>query len=130
MRLPPAVLVTALVCLGLVACGGDDRAGDAPAATSAPTSGPGTALSRPAPGTCEPVPESADGRYVVGDAGEVTLRLEDGSVQLDVSSSNGWGTTAAHTPIQAVVTFTRGDEAIVLEAEREDGRLLIRVCDA
>jgi hypothetical protein len=75
------------------------------------------------------VPESADGRYAVADAGEVTLRLEDGSVRLDVSSSSGWGTTAASTPVEAVVTFTRGDEELVLEAEREDGRLLIRVCD-
>ena len=149
MRLLPAVLLTGLVCCGLVACDGAD---DAPAATSAPTSEPGTSspsaptsssppssgvpggtdpgevLLPPAPGTCEPVPESADGRYVVADAGVVTLRLEDGSVQLDVSSSEGWGTTAAHTPIQALVTFTRGGEELVLEAEREDGRLLIQVC--
>lgn len=128
MRLPPAVLVTTIVCLGLVACGGDDRAGDAPAATSAPASEPGTALPRPAPGTCEPLPESADGRYVVADAGEVALRLEDGSVQLDVTRSSGWTSMAANTPIEAVVTFTRSDEELVLEAERKGGRLLIQVC--
>jgi hypothetical protein len=58
----------------------------------------------------------------------VALRLEDGSVQLDVTRSSGWTTMAAYTPIQALVTFTRSDEELVLEAERKDGRLLIRVC--
>ena len=145
MRLTPAVLLTALVLCGLGACGGDDRAEDAPAATSAPVTSsptsssppstgtpgetnPGKVLLRPAPGTCEPVPESADGRYVVADAGVVMLRLEDGGVRLDVSSSSGWQTMAANTPIQALVTFTRGSEELVLEAEREGGRLLIQFC--
>ena len=145
MRLTPAVLLTALVLCGLVACGGDDRAEDAPAATSAPVTSsptsssppstgtpgetnPGKVLLRPAPGTCEPVPVSADGRYVVADAGVVMLRLEDGGVRLEVSSSNGWQTMAANTPIQARVTFTRGSEELVLEAEREGGQLLVQVC--
>ena len=137
MRLSPAALLPVLALSVLVACGGDDDEPAAASTSSSPTSGenppgaenPGKVLPLPAPGTCEPVTESADGRYVVGEAGVVTLRLEEGEVQLDVSSSNGWGTMAAHTPIQAVVTFTRGDEVLALEAEREDGRLVLRICD-
>lgn len=153
MRPSSAVLLPALALSLLAGCGGDDHPQESAATTSAaPTSGegapgsssPGTSGSpaatgspgaagpgqvpRPPAGTCEPVAESADGRYVVADAGEVTLRLEDGEVQLDVSSSSGWGTMAASTPIEAVVTFTRGDEELALEAEREDGRLVIRIC--
>jgi hypothetical protein len=157
MRSFPVVLAPLLALPVLVACGdegADDGAVEAAATSaaasaaerspgpspSAPGSSPPAAtdppgaaspgkVPRPGPGSCEPVPESPDGRYVVADAGEVTLRLEDGSVRLDVSASDGWGTTAAHTPIEAVVTFTGGGEALVLEAEREDRRLVIRICD-
>lgn len=153
-RLLPVLALPVLAVAVLAGCGGDDDQQEAAATTSAATTSrkdapkstdpttspspgatgsPGAAspgqVPRPAPGTCEPVAESPDGRYVVADAGEVTLRLEEGSVQLDVSTSNGWGTTAANSPVEAVVTFTRGDEQLVLEATREDGRLVIQVCD-
>jgi hypothetical protein len=119
----PSRAVLLVLALSLAGRTGGDRSDDSSGAAS-----PGQ-VPRPAPGRCEPVPESADGRYVVADAGEVTLRLEDGAVQLAVSSSDGWRVTAAHSPVMAVVTFTRNDEKLVLEAERVSGRLVIRICD-
>ena len=152
MRLPSAVLLTALALSGLVACGGDDPADDAGAPSSTATSeestsgtsssppssssqssgSPGAAspgqVPRPAPGRCEPVPESADGRYVVADAGEVTLRLVDGGLQVDVSSSNGWNTSVDSDDDEADIEFSQGDDELDLEADVEAGRLVIQIC--
>jgi hypothetical protein len=97
-----------------------------------PSGSPGAAspgqVPRPAAGTCEPVAESADGRYVVADAGEITLRLENGSLSLNVSSSNGWGTSVSSGGDEADVDFRRGEEELEFEADLEDGRLVIKIC--
>lgn len=150
MRLSSAVLLPALALSALVACGGDDPPDDAASTTSAtptteesspapsapgsaPTSGsPGAAspgqVPVPAPGSCQPVPESADGRYVVADAGEITLRLENGGLQVNVSSSNGWGTSVNSGNDEVDVEFRRGDEELDFEADLENGRLVIQIC--
>lgn len=154
MRLSPAVLLPVLALSVLVACGGDDEPESAAASTSSsPTSeesspstapstpsdspgapgsqgavNPGKVLPRPAPGTCEPVAESADGRYVVADAGEITLRMEDGTLRLNVSSANGWGTSVRSENSEADVEFRRGADELDFEAELEGGRLVLRIC--
>ncbi|SDF28180.1 hypothetical protein SAMN05660485_02972 [Blastococcus fimeti] len=152
MRLTPAALLPVLALSVLVACGGDDEpesAGTSSSPTSeqsSPTSAPPSAsespdasgspgaaspgqVPRPQPGTCEPVAESADGRYVVADAGEITLRMEDGNLQLNVSSSNGWSTSVHSENSEADVEFRQGDDELDFEAEIEDGRLVLRICD-
>ncbi len=155
MRLTPAAVLPVLALSVLVACGGDDEPESAAASTSSsPTSeesspssappspsdspdasgspgeeNPGKVPTRPAPGTCEPVPESADGRYLVADAGEITLRMEDGTLRLNVSSSNGWSTSVHSENSKADVEFRRGDDELDFEAELEGGRLVLQICD-
>lgn len=154
MRLSPAALLPVLALSVLVACGGDDEPESAAASTSAsPTSeesspssappsasdspdasgSPGAAspgqVPRPQPGSCEPVAESPDGRYVVADAGEITLRMEDGALRLNVSSSNGWSTSVHSENSEADVEFRQGDDELDFEAELEGGRLVLRICD-
>ncbi len=155
MRLSPAALLPVLALSVLVACGGDDEPESAAASTSSSptseTSSPGSAppsapdspgasgspgaaspgqVPRPQPGSCEPVAESADGRYVVADAGEITLRMEDGTLRLNVSSSNGWSTSVHSENGEADVEFRQGDDELDFEAELEDGRLVLRICAA
>jgi hypothetical protein len=155
MHLSPAALLTVLALSVLVACGGDDDDREDTAATTsaAPTSeesspssapsspsdspdasgSPGAAspgqVPRPQPGSCEPVAESADGRYVVADAGEITLRMEDGTLRLNVSSSNGWSTSVHSENSEADVEFRQGDDELDFEAELEGGRLVLQICD-
>ncbi len=155
MRLSPAALLPVLALSVLVACGGDDdEREDAAASTSAsptseegspssappsasdspdPSGSPGAAspgqVPRPQPGSCEPVAESADGRYVVVDAGEITLRMEEGMLRLNVSSSNGWSTSVHSENSEAEVEFRQGDDELDFEAEIEDGRLVLQICD-
>ncbi len=158
MRLSPAALLPVLALSVLVGCGGDDEPDEAAATTSASpsaedstpssappsstpptTSGPPDAsgspgaaspgqVPRPAPGTCEPVAESADGRYVVADAGEIVLRMENGGLSLNVSSSNGWGTSVTSGGDEADVEFRRGEEELEFEADLENGRLVLKIC--
>lgn len=154
MRLSPAALLPVLALTFLVACGGDDgdredaTATTSPAPTTQesspsspppsaseppdPSGSPGAAspgqVPRPQPGTCEPVAESADGRYVVADAGEITLRMEDGTLRLNVSSSNGWSTSVHSENSEADVEFRQGDDELGFEAELEGGRLVLQIC--
>ena len=100
-----------------------------PGATDSPGAASPGQVPRPAPGSCEPVPESADGRYVVADAGEVTLQLADGGLQLSVSSSNGWGTSVHSEDDEAAVEFSRDGEELDFEAGRQGGRVVLRICD-
>lgn len=153
MRLSPAVLLPVLALWAVVACGGDDGQEDAAATTSAsptteqgsptspapaapaspdPSGSPGAAspgqVPRPEPGSCEPVARSADGRYVVADAGEIVLRMADGGLELGVSASNGWGTSVTSGDGEARVEFRRDEEELDFEADLESGRLVIRIC--
>jgi hypothetical protein len=68
-------------------------------------------------------------RYVVVDAGEITLRMADGNLQLNVSSSNGWSTSVHSENSEADVEFRQGDDDLDFEAEIEDGRLVLQICD-
>lgn len=155
MRSFPVVLLPLLALPVLVACGTDDEPDGTAATTSAapspeesspgaPPSSPSSSsppaapdppgaaspgqVPRPEPGGCEPVAESADGRYVVADAGEVLLRAEDGGLSVTVSTSNGWGTSVNSGDDGADVEFRRGEDELELEADLENGRLVIRIC--
>lgn len=152
MRSFPAVLLPVVVLFALVSCSGSEQPDDAAASTSArpsgqssPSSAPGTSsppsasdppggaspgqVPRPDPGSCEPVPESSDGRYVVADAGEITLRLGTGALQLEVSSSGGWSTSVDSDDDEADVEFRRGDDELDFRADLENGRLVLQICD-
>ncbi|SDF24164.1 hypothetical protein SAMN05660662_1505 [Blastococcus aurantiacus] len=148
MRFSPAVFLPVLALSALVGCGGKEQPDDAAATTtaepapesSAPGSSSATAsdspgaaspgqVPRPGPDSCEPVAEAPDGVYVVADAGEVILRLEDSGITLDVRSTDGWSTSVDSDEDEADVEFTRGDETIDFEADVEAGRLVIQVCD-
>jgi hypothetical protein len=83
---------------------------------------------RPAPGTCAPVAESPDGVYEIADAGRITLRMESGSLQLQVSSSNGWGTSVHSGNGEAEVEFRRGEDELDFTAHFEGGRLVLQIC--
>jgi hypothetical protein len=156
MRSYPVVLLPLLALPVLAACGGDDDGPDETAATTtaapsteesspsaspsspdpssppAATDSPGAAgpgqVPRPGPGSCEPVAESADGRYVVADAGEVLLRAGDGGLSVNVSTSNGWGTKVNTDDGGADVEFRRDADELEFEADLENGRLVIRIC--
>lgn len=154
-KLLPVLALPVLAVPVLSGCGGDDDPQDAAATSStaattpgrsAPgstdpttspspgaTGSPGAAspgqVPRPAPGTCEPVAESADGRYVVADAGEVFLDAQDGGLSVNVSTSNGWGTSVNTDDGGADVEFRRGEDELEFEAELENGVLVIRICD-
>jgi hypothetical protein len=155
MRSYPVVLLPLFVLPVLVACSDDDGPGAAATTTSAApsteesspsaspsspgsssppvaTDPPGAAspgqVPRPGPGSCEPVAESADGRYVVADAGEVLLSTEGGGLSVNVSTSNGWGTSVRTDDGGADVEFRRGEEELEFEAELENGVLVIRIC--
>ncbi|MGY1751664.1 hypothetical protein [Blastococcus sp. SYSU D01042] len=151
----PVLALPVLAVSVLAGCGGDDADRQDGAATSTPattsdksapkstdpttspspgaTGSPGAAspgqVPRPAPGTCEPVAESADGRYVVADVGEIELRMEGGSVRLNVSSTGGWGTRVNSDDDGAEVEFRRGEEELDFEADLEGGRVVLQVCD-
>jgi len=150
MRLAPALLVPAVVVCTLVSCSSDDGQAEAASTTraerppkaSSPSStppspsgspgeeNPGKALPRPAPGTCQPVAETPDGRYDLGELGEVTLRVDDpGALTFDVRSGGGWSTSVNSTPGQASVRFTRGEDEVELEGEIEGDRGTIQICD-
>ncbi|WP_040337260.1 hypothetical protein [Candidatus Blastococcus massiliensis] len=149
MRFRPAGLLPVLLLSALVACGGDEPQDDPePTATAATTSeespptsspsppdgSPGGAspgqVPRPSPGSCQPVAESPDGRYVIPDVGEIELRLEGpGELTLNVRSSGEWSTSVDSDDDEAEIEFTRGDEEIDFEADVEGGRLVLRICD-
>lgn len=61
-------------------------------ADDGPTDEDGAAgLAAPEPGQCLDLPESPDGRYLVADAGIVTIRVEDGRMLLEgAEPSVGW----------------------------------------
>jgi hypothetical protein len=155
MRSLPVVLLPLLALPVLVACGADDEPAQAASTTSAAPSTEGTSPSaspsspdsssppgatdppgaaspgqvpRPGPGSCEPVAESADGRYVVADAGEVLLRAEHGGLALNVSTSNGWGTSVHSGNGEAEVEFRRGEDELDFTAHFEGGRLVLQIC--
>ena len=149
MRVASALLVPAFLLCTLVSCGGGDGQGGGAATTSAertpkdsspsptpptPTDSPGATdpgqVPRPAPGTCQPVAESPDGTYDLGELGEVTLRVDDpGALTFDVRSGGGWSTSVNSTPGQASVRFTRGEDEVELEGEIEGDRVTIQICD-
>jgi hypothetical protein len=149
MRLAPTVLLPVLALSALAACGGDDDPRDdrdptASAATtseeSPPTSSPsppGTSspggaspgqVPRPAPDSCQPVAESPDGVYRVADAGQVTLRMQDGVLSLQVNSSAGWTVSSNTTGDEADIEFSRAGEELDFEADLENGRLVLQIC--
>lgn len=151
MRPTPAALLSVLALSLLVACGGGDDNDDGASATSTssapasekkdssdspsatPTDSPGAAspgqVPRPAPGTCQPVAESSDGVYDLGELGEVTLRMDGSTLALDVRSGGGWSTSVDSRDDVAEVEFTRDDEEIDFEGELRGGQLVIQVCE-
>ncbi|TKJ21526.1 hypothetical protein [Blastococcus sp. CCUG 61487] len=155
MRSSLAALLPLLALPVLVACGGEDGDDGASATTSSsspttekedsaspsptptpsesPSESPDAAgtgqVPRPAPGTCEQVPESPDGVYDLGELGEVTLRTDGSALTFDVRSGGGWATSVNSTPGRAEVEFSRGDEVVDFGADLAGDQLVIEVCD-
>ncbi len=138
-----AVCVAA-VALVLGACGNDDAVDDAaqpppeaardePAATTAP---PQRGITAPPTGQrqpgCDVLPEAVDGVYPVRDAGEIVVTREGNALWLvETRPAEGW-TATGDTEDDAddvEVYFRSGDREIELEAEIDDGRLKVEVCE-
>lgn len=136
--------VIAVCALSLVGCAdGDD---DAPApitpeespadtpretpTTPPPATGGGDAAGVPPPGSCADLPEAADGRYTVGDAGTAVVRRDgDRLVVEEVAPSSGWTyDVTEHGDDEVEVDFRRGGEERELEVEIDDGRVEVQLC--
>jgi hypothetical protein len=155
----PRLLLAALVAAGLLAaCGGDGDEQVAVVSTTTTTEAPpadpdpaeavrspgaddaddagddGGGPDRPRPpGGCEELAETADGRYVVRDAGEVVIRRDgDALVLEEVRAAEGWrfeGDRKGKKDDEIEVTFRHADRKIEFEAELDDDDLEIEVCE-
>lgn len=153
----PVVALT-LAGLGLLACGGDDADTTAapttqqPAVTDAPAvddtaqtdddaagtnaDGPGeptgpNEVAERRPG-CETLPETADGVYTVSDAGEIQISSDGDTVSLvETRPAAGWTATGdtEDDSDEVEVYFRRDGREVEFEAELDDGRLEVEVCD-
>jgi hypothetical protein len=133
---------------GAAACGDDDDTGT-PAAETSVDAGFGDdglqeptddGVNLPDPGTddelvagCERLDERPDGVYAVGDAGEIEIDFDGTTVRVvEARPAEGW--TASEDDEddddEVEVTFSGDDRAIEFEAEVDDGRLEIEVCES
>jgi hypothetical protein len=132
---------------GLAACGDDDT--ESPAAVTSvdatagddgvqePTDDAAVNPADPGAGQelvagCERLDERPDGVYAVGDAGEIQVESDGSTVRvLEVRPAEGWTFSEDDQDDDEVeVTFRRDDRAIDFEAELDDGRLHIEVCES
>lgn len=136
-HLRPAAAL-AVAALTLVACGADD--GDTPAddptttttTTTAPTGDDGTATTQAPLARCERVPESTDGVYDLGDAGEIEIAVDGDTVRLvEARPAAGWTATddTEDDDDEVEVSFRGDGREIELEVELDDGRLEVEICD-
>lgn len=134
-RLSSAVAAMALL-VGAAACGDDDDAAttDTTATTDAPAVnlGDDPETDDPVAG-CERLAERPDGVYAVGDAGEAVLEFDGSTVRVvETRPAEGWTATedTEDDDDEVEVTFSSDDDrSIELEAEVDDGRLEIDVCE-
>jgi len=138
-RLAAAAAVCALTVVGCA--DGDDTpepiapaqspTATQPEATPAP-SPTGDAAGQPAPpsGSCVDLPEAADGRYPVGDAGTAVVRRDgDRLVVEEVEPSSGWTYhVTEHGDDEVEIDFHRDGVELELEVEIDDGRVEVEVC--
>jgi hypothetical protein len=126
----------AALLVGAAACGDDDDA--ATTDTTPTTDAPAVNLgddpeTEQAVAGCERLDERPDGVYVVGDAGEAVLEFDGSTVRLaETRPADGWTATedTEDDDDEVEVTFSSDeDRAIQLEAEVDDGRLEIDVCE-
>lgn len=84
----------------------------------------------PPPGSCVDLPEAADGRYTVGDAGTAVVRRDGDRLVVDeVVPSSGWThRVTEHGDDEIEIDFRRGGEELELEVEIDDGRVEVDVC--
>lgn len=97
--------------------------------TSAPST---TAVGGLAAGRCERLAETSDGVYPVSDAGEVELVVEGGAVRLaEARPAAGWTATddLEDDDEEVEVDFRRDGREVEFEAELDDGRLEVEVCE-
>lgn len=129
-------IAAAALLFGAAACGDDDDAAttDATAPTDAPAVnlGDDPETEDPVAG-CERLEERPDGVYAVGDAGEAVLEFDGSTVRLvETRPAEGWTATddTEDDDDEVEVTFSSDDDrSIELEAEVDDGRLEIDVCE-
>jgi hypothetical protein len=84
---------------------------------------------------CQTLDEAIDGIYVVGEAGEVgevEIAREDDTIRVvDVRPAPGW-TTAGDTADdddEVTITFSSERGEVDFEAEIDDDRLRVEICD-
>jgi hypothetical protein len=151
-RTPRIAALAGAAALVLAACGGTDDAPDTGAggievpAREAPTGGPtgdredpgpsgGSGAAdlppRPQPGTCVDVPEAADGRYAVYDAGTAVVTREGDRLVLgDVRAAAGWTARVDdEEPDEVEIDFRRdGQDVLDLEVELDGARVRVEIC--
>lgn len=142
MRRPIRLITTIVAGLGLVvgaaACGDDDEAADTTTSTAAVSDADMDEGEEPVAG-CTVLQERPDGVYPAGDAGEIALEAEGGSLTVvDPRPSEGWTVEQQDDPeeveeeaVEVEVTFRGEDEReIDVEASVTDGELVIEVCES
>lgn len=87
----------------------------------------------PAAGECNAIPTDPEGLYTLGEAGSVTVRLEDDALVLDgVELTEGWThSVATEEPTEVVVDLAGDDRSLVFGAYLDDdGAPRTEICDA
>jgi len=123
------------LALGAVACGNNEPAEITPRATAgdpAATGGQGQAgPATPGQRRCEQL-AGENNVYQVGEAGQVELRHEGDTLDLvEVRPAEGWSHSVDDRDDrdEVEVTFSREGREIEFEAEIDDGRLDVEICD-
>ena len=142
MRRPAAVLALGAV-LVVAGCGGGEvelpsgPSSDLQSEDASPEAVPGGEVGSytgdlPAEGECVAMPSEPEGLYTIGEAGSVTVLLEDDALVLDeVEPAEGWThSVATEEPTEITVELTGEGRSLVFEATLEDdGAPQAQICD-
>jgi hypothetical protein len=112
----------------------DDAADDGVEDADQPADQPGAdaAGQRPARDECVTLPEAPDGLYQVADVGTVTVTVDGDRLVLGtVTPAEGWEAEEVEEERDEIEVEFRapGEDEIDFEAELDDGRLQVKVCN-